>query len=127
MNPEKETLMNDRYATNPAVRRAPNPHDTAKAVLRPAIVRESADWLQQMHGKEFQGQPGFAAAVDLLNDYATQAAEAPSANLLDHATAAYYRQAADSLDNAGHYGAATLLRHVADDYDGADSSSTPSF
>lgn len=122
--------MNDRYATIPTARRTPNPHDTAKAVLRPAIVRESADWLQQMHGEEFGDQPGFAAAVDLLNDLAAQAAKTPSANLLDHATAAYYRQAADSLDNAGHYGAATHLRHVADDYDGgldAESSSTESF
>lgn len=124
----KEHPMNDRYATSPTTRRAPNPHDTAKAVFRPAIVRESADWLQQMHGKEHAGEPGFAAAVDLLNDYATQAAEAPSANLLDHATAAYFRQAADGVERVGYTGAATHLRHVADDYDsGTESPSTTSF
>ena len=118
--------MSDRYATEPTTRPAPNAHDVAKAVLRPAIYAEAADWLQQFHGKEHRNEPGFAAAVDLLNDLVSQAAAAPGANLLDHATAAYARKNAESLENAGHYGSATLLRHVADDYDGGlDTDSSP--
>lgn len=122
--------MNDRYATNPTSRRAPNPHDTAKAVFRPDVYTELHDWLRETHPGLTEHDAGFRTALDGIKERALAAAEAPSARLLDHATAAYYRQAADSLDNAGHYGAATLLRHVADDYDGgldADSASTLRF
>lgn len=120
--------MNDRYATQPTTRRTPNPHDVAKAVFRPDVYTELHDWLRETNPGLAEHDAGFRTALDGIKERALTAAAAPSARLLDHATAAYFRQAADSLDNAGHYGAGTLLRHVADDYDGGlDAVSTLSF
>jgi len=112
--------MNDRYATAPTSHRIQNPHDVAKAVLRPDVYTELHDWLRETH-PGFADDSGFRAALDGIKGRALAAAEAPSARLLDHITAAYYRQAADSLERAGYSGAATLLRHVADDLDSPDS------
>ena len=111
--------MSDRAAaTEPTTRPAPNPHDVAKAVLRPAIYAEAFDWLKETNPGLYLHDHGFRIALDKLMELVLQAQDAPSADLLDHATAAYTRKNAESLENAGHYGSATLLRHVADDYDG---------
>lgn len=110
--------MSDRYATDTGTRPAPNPHDVAMAVFRPEIYGEAADWLEQTNPGLARQNPGFKVALDKLRARRSETAKAPGAGLLDHATAAYYRKAADSLDNAGLHAAATLLRHVADDYDG---------
>jgi hypothetical protein len=109
--------MSDRYPAE-TNRPLPNPHDTAKAVFRPMVLEEAIDWLRETNPGLFNQNAGFRVALDKLAALVEQTSAVPSARLLDHATAAYYRQAAASLDNAGHYGTATLLRHVADDYDG---------
>lgn len=110
--------MSDRYTTVTGTRPAPNPHDTAMAVFRPEVYSEAADWLEQTNPGLARQNPGFKVALDKLRARQKETAAALGAGMLDHASAAYYRQAADSLENAGHYGSATLLRHVADDFDG---------
>ena len=112
--------MSDRITTDTSTRSAPNPHDVALAVFRSAVYTEAVDWLREFHPDHYAQNPGFRDAVNHLQARRDEVAEAPSAGCLDHVTAAYYRKAADSLENAGHYGSATLLRHVADDYDGAE-------
>lgn len=109
--------MSDRQHIDSPPRRDQNPHDVAMAVLRPEIYTEAADWLRETNPGLTAQNAGFNVALDKLAARAKDAkAQAPG--LLDHVTAAYYRQAADSLENAGHYGSARLLRHVADDLDG---------
>lgn len=112
--------MSDRTYIDTETRSTPNPHDTAMAVLRPEIYGEAAAWLREFHPDHYAHNPGFRDAVKHLESRRDEVASAPGAGLLDHVTAAYYRKAADSLENAGHYGSATLLRHVADDFDGRD-------
>jgi hypothetical protein len=114
--------MSDRYATDTETRPAPNPHDTALVVFRPEIYGEAAAWLEQTRPRAAAGEcppRGYDVATQRLRERQTEAAAAPGASQLDHVSAAYYRQAADSLDNAGHHASATLLRHVADDFDAA--------
>lgn len=112
--------MNDRITIGTESRPAPNPHDVALAVLRSAVYTEALDWLREFHPDHYAHNPGFRDAVNRLQARRDEVAEAPSAGCLDHVTAAYYRTAADSLENADQLKAATLLRHVADDYDGAE-------
>jgi hypothetical protein len=110
--------MSDRMTTETTTRPAPNPHDTAMAVFRPEIYGEAADWLEQTEPGLFANNPGYGVAVQKLRARQADAALAPGAGLLDHASAAYARSFADRLEATGYTGAATLLRHVADDYDG---------
>ncbi|MEU5155601.1 hypothetical protein [Glycomyces sp. NPDC021274] len=111
--------MSDRYATEPTTRPAPNPHDTALAVFRPEVYSEAVDYLSAFDSD----LDGLTAedAIARLRARRDEVAAAPGAGMLDHATAAYYRQAAASLRNAGHEHSARLLEHVADDLDGGQS------
>jgi len=112
--------MSDRYATEPTTRPAPNPHDTAMAVFRPEVYSEAVDYLSAFDSD----LDGLTAddAIARLRARRDEVAAAPSAGMLDHASAAYARWFADRIEATGYTGAATLLRHVADDFDGA---STP--
>jgi hypothetical protein len=110
--------MSDHYATETETRPAPNPHDVAMAVFRPEIYGEAADWLEQTNPGLTKQNPGFKVALDKLRARQKETAAAPGAGMLDHASAAYARHFADRIEATGYTGAATLLRHVADDFDG---------
>jgi len=111
--------MSDRYATEPTTRPTPNPHDTAMAVFRSEVYTEAIDWLKEQHHGSYSRGGGFQIALDRLTARRDEVATAPGAGLLDHASAAYARWFADRLEATGYVGAAGLLRHVADDFDGA--------
>jgi hypothetical protein len=110
--------MSDRYATEATTRPAPNPHDTAMAVFRPDLYTEAIDWLTEMHPDNFAYNAGFRHAVRKLQARQAEVAAVPGAGQLDHATAAYARLFRDKLLQEGYAGAAKLLDHLADDYDG---------
>jgi hypothetical protein len=110
--------MSDRYATEATTRPAANPHDVAMAVFRPDLYTEAIDWLTEMHPDHYAYNAGFREAVRKLQKRQKEVAAAPSAGALDHATAAYARMFRDKLQQEGYTGAAALLDHLADDYDG---------
>lgn len=110
--------MSDRYATDTETRTTPNPHDVAMAVLRTEVYAEAVDWLRETSPDLYRNDRGFRIAVDRLVERAEHTADAPSAGMLDHASAAYARFFADRLVATGYAGAAQLLRSVADDFDG---------
>jgi hypothetical protein len=103
-------------------RQAPNAHDTALAVLRPEIYTEVHDWLREMNPGLYHQNPGFRIALGKLAKRRDEVTAAPSAGMLDHATAAYYRDAAATLERLGgvHEKSARLLRSIAIDLDGGD-------
>lgn len=100
-------------------RRASNAHDTAMAVFRSEVYTEAVAYLSAS-GSDLDGLTA-DDAIALLRARQAEVAAAPGAGMLDHATAAYYREAAASLRNAGHDHAARLLEHFADDLDGGQS------
>lgn len=110
--------MSDRYATEATTRPAPNPHDTAMAVFRPDLYTEAIDWLTEMHPDHYAYNAGFRDAVSHLKRRQAEVAAAPSAGILDHATAAYARLFRGKLLQEGYAGAAQVLGDLADDYDG---------
>lgn len=117
----KGTPMTELIITDTATRPVPNPHDVAMAVFRPEVYGEAVDWLEQMNPARLKADAGFRVAVGKLRARQHETAAAPAAGMLDHATAAYYRQAAASLRTVdGHEHSARLLEHVADDLDGGD-------
>lgn len=110
--------MSDRITTDTETRPAPNPHDVALAVLRPQIYGEAHDLLREMNPGLLSRDTGFRIALVQLAALQKETTKVPSAGMLDHASAAYARFFADRLDATGYAGAAQLLRHVADDFDG---------
>lgn len=110
--------MSDYIETRPA----PNAHDTAMAVYRPEIYTEVHDWLREMNPVLYHQNAGFRIALGKLAARRDEVAKAPSAGLLDSVTAAFYRDAAATLERVGgvHDASARLLRSLAIDLDGGD-------